>query len=345
MPGFIISSLVGSELAIDLGTTNTVVYAPGRGIVMHEPSVMAIQERPDGSRAVISIGQAAKDMMGKTPPQVNTVCPLRHGAVTDSHLVWLLMQHCIKQTIRSRMGRPLRVILGVPPGSSAVECRAMVEPAEAAGANDVCLIYAPLAAALGAGLAIREPYGHMVVDMGGGRTDIAIISLGDVVSSKTLPLGGEAMDMAVRRMVRHKYQLDIGVQTAERLKQTLGSMHACAPVQRMLIKGTDSVTGAPRAQKVLAKDVQAVLVDFLERLIAAIQEVFAATSPELAADIIETGVTFTGGGALLDGLIPYVDAALGFPVQLASEPIACVAMGAGKVFEDPTLRQQVTMRM
>jgi rod shape-determining protein MreB len=343
--GATVAGGVASELAIDFGTANTVVYARERGIVSHEPSVMAMHKRHNGTPVVLGFGQVAKEMIGKTPEHIRTVRPVRDGVVANSDLAWLMLKHIIRQASRPRVGRHLRVILGVPPSSSAMERRAIVESAEAAGANEVYLVDEPIAAALGAGLDIREPYGHMLVDIGGGTTDIAIISLGDLVYSRTLHLGGDALDTAVARMLKHKYQLDIGAQTAEWLKITVGHMQPHTPTQRLTIKGNDSVTGAPQARDVNADDVRIALLDPLETIIVSIQEAFETTPPELVADIIDTGLTLTGGGALLQGLVPYMRGALGLPVHLASNPMTCVALGAGCVLEKADLRQQVAMRL
>jgi rod shape-determining protein MreB len=338
-----IASLFSSELAIDLGTANTVVYTREQGIVSDEPSIIAIQEQQDGTRFPLSIGRAAKEMVGKTPSHVNTVRPIRDGVVADSHLARLLLKHFIKQASKHRIGRHLRVILGVPPSTSTVEQRAMVEPAEAAGADEVYLIYEPVAAALGAGLAICEPYGHMIVDIGSGTTDIAIISLGDLVYSKTLHVGGDAMDTAVARMLRRKYQLEIGEQMAEWLKITLGSVQPHTPVQYARVKGIDCVTGAPRAHEIVSDDVRAALLDPIDAIIASVREAFDTTPPELVSDIIDSGLTLTGGGGLLHGLVPYIHEALGLPVRLAPDPMACVALGAGQALGHSDLRQQVAM--
>jgi rod shape-determining protein MreB len=339
-----IAGLFSSELAIDLGTANTVVYARDRGIVSSDPSVIAFQERQDGTRVPLSFGQAAKEMIGKTPYRISTVRPMRDGMVADCELTWLMLKHVMKQANKYRVGRRLRVIVGVSPSSSAVERRAIVEPTAAAGADAVYLIYEPLAAALGAGLAICEPYGNMVVDIGGGSTDIAIISLGDLVYSRTLLLGGNAMDTAVARMLRHKYQLEIGEQTAEWLKFTLGSALPRHTMRCVMVKGNDSITGAPRTQEIFSDDVRAALLDPIETIIVSIQEAFETTPPELVADIAENGLTLTGGGALLDGLVPYLRGELGFPVHLAAEPMACIALGAGYALEETGLRQQLTIR-
>lgn len=340
-----IAGLFGSELAIDLGTANTVVYSRQHGIISHEPSVIAVEERQDGTRTVLGFGEAAKHMVGKTPTRVNTVRPVLNGVVADTDLTWLMLKRCIKNALKFRIGGRLRVVLGVSLSSSAIERRAMVEPAKAAGADEVYLIYEPMAAALGAGLDIREPYGRMIVDIGGDTTQIAVISLGDLVYSQTLHLGGHTMDTTVSRLLKHKYQLDIGEQTAEWLKITLGGLQPDTPTQRVTIKGNDSVTGAPRADCVVSDDIRSVLLDPIEAIMMSIQEAFEGIPPELVVDIIDSGLTLTGGGALLQGLVPYMCEGLGLPVHLASDPMTCVVLGAGHVLAHPDLRQQVTMRL
>jgi rod shape-determining protein MreB len=340
-----VTGLFASALAIDVGTANTVVYMHGQGIVACEPSVVAVQEHRDGTYVPLGIGQPAKAMIGKGPCHVTTTRPIRHGKVADCVFAKIMLKHFLQRAMGRKSLRPLRVILNVSPASSAVERRAIVEVAEAAGAHAVSLIYEPVAAALGAGLAIREPYGHMLVDIGGGTTDIAVISLAELVYSKTLQLGGETLDAAIARMLRCKYNFEIGEQTAEQVKITLGSVLPCLPIPPMAVKGVDSTTGAPRLQEVTAHDIRQVLLEPVDTMLAAIRQAFDTLSPELVADIADGGLTLTGGGALLHGLGPYMSDALGFPVRLATEPMACVALGAGGALTETALCQQVTMHL
>jgi rod shape-determining protein MreB len=336
-----IANLFSSALAVDLGTANTVVYVQGRGIVACEPSVIAIQERPDGTYVPRGIGQTAKAMLGKVPCDVTATRPVRHGKVADCVLAEVMLKYFLQRAIGRKGLRRLRMVINVSPTSSAVERRAIVETAEAAGIDTVALIYEPIAAALGAGLAIGEPYGHMLIDIGGGTTDIAVISLAELVYSKTLPCGGETLDMAVARLLRRKYHLDIGEQTAEQVKIALGSVLPCSPVPCMAVKGVDSGTGLPRRQQVTADAVYEVLLEPVDAMLSAIRHTFDTLSPELATDIAESGITLTGGGALLHGLVPYMRRALEVPVHLAPEPMACVARGSGGALSEVALSRQV----
>ena len=339
------AGLFSADLAIDVGTANTMVYTQRKGIVAHEPSVVALQTQHDGTHIPLGIGHAAKEMLGKTPANVSMVHPLRDGVVADCDLTQLMLRHFMKKATHHTTLRHIRVILGVPSGSSSIEKRALVEPAEAAGAREVYLIHEPMAAALGAGLDIRLPYGHMVVDIGGGTTDIAVISLADTVYSHTVRLGGEMMDIAIAHMMRRKYDLVIGLQTAEQLKIELGCMLPYQPQRCSLAKGLDAITGTPRMQEVSSYDVSDALADILATILMSIREALEVTPPELIADIAESGVVLTGGGALLGGLASYFRKELGFPVCLADNPMACVAKGAGQALAEADLRQLLTMRI
>lgn len=339
------AGLFSSDLAIDVGTANTMVYTKRKGIVAHEPSVVALQARHDGTHVALGIGRTAKEMLGKAPANVSMVHPLREGVVADCDLTQLMMRHFMRKATNRTMLRHVRVIVGVPSDSSSIEKRAVVEPAEAAGAREVYLIHEPIAAALGAGLNIRLPYGHMVVDIGGGTTDIAVISLADTVYSHTLRLGGYTMDGAIANMLRRKYDLTIGMPTAEQLKTTIGSALPRQAKGCGTAKGINAITGAPQLVEVSAYDVSDALMDTLETILMAIREAVEVTPPELVADIAETGVVLTGGGALLDGLAKYMQKELEFPVRVAANPMACVAMGAAQTLAEADLRQHLTMHI
>jgi rod shape-determining protein MreB and related proteins len=341
----IMAGVLGSDLAIDIGTTNTCIYAKRQGIVAHEPSVVALQERRDGTQVMLSVGEAAKEMIDKTPTHICTVRPVQDGVVADCELFQLLLTYFLRKAMRHKRFRHLRVVIGVPSNSSSIEQRAVVEPAEAAGAHEVYLIKDPIAAALGAGLDIRLPYGRLVVDIGGGTTDIAIISLAGLVYSKTLRLGGNAIDAAIVQYVRRKHGLVIGMQTAERLKIALGSVLACDDARRQSqIKGTDALSGIPRAIVVSAADLHEALMDSVHTILDAIRGVLGMAPPELLADIVESGLILTGGGALLSGLEAYMQAQLGLSVRTATNPMACVALGSSHALAAADLRSSVTIR-
>jgi rod shape-determining protein MreB len=341
----IMAGILGSDLAIDIGTTNTCIYAKRQGIVAHEPSVVALQERRDGTQVMLSVGEAAKEMIDKTPTHICTMRPVQDGVVADCELFQLLLTYFLRKATRRKRFRHLRVVIGVPSNSSSIEQRAVVEPAEAVGAHEVYLIKEPIAAALGAGLDIRLPYGRLIVDIGGGTTDIAIISLAGLVYSKTLRLGGDAIDVAIVQHVRRKHGLVIGIPTAERLKMALGSVLPCDDTRRQSqIKGTDTLSGMPRAVVVSAADIYEALMDSVHAILDAIRSVLGMAPPELLADIVESGLILTGGGALLCGLEAYLQAQLGFPVRTAANPMACVALGSSHALAAADLRSSVTIR-
>ena len=338
-----VAGVLASDLAIDVGTANTLIYTERQGIVTHEPSVVALQAQQNGPHVALCMGQAAKDMIDKTPPTIRTVRPLQDGVVADGDLFQLLLTYFLRKATRRHRCHHLRVIIGVPSQSSSIEQRAIVEPAEAAGADEVYLIKEPIAAALGAGLDIRLPYGRLVVDIGGGTTEIAVISLANLVYSKTLRLGGDAIDAAVIQLLRRKYDLTIGVQTAERLKIALGSVLAPRSTPPHIVKGTHAVTGAPYLLEVSAADIHEALLSFVHTIVAEIRTALEATPPELLVDIVESGLMLTGGGALLHGIDVYLQEQLGFPVHIAATPMACVALGSGHVMAAAELRHQVTV--
>jgi rod shape-determining protein MreB len=325
------------DLAINMGTANTVVYTRRQGVVAHEPSVVAMQERLNGSRVALHVGQAAKAMIGRTSAQIIIMRPLHEGIVADCNLAQMMLQHCL-QKAGSRKGlRSLRFVLGIPAQCTTIERRAVLEAARAAGARGVYLIYEPLAAALGEGLDIREPYGRMIVDIGGGTTDVTVVSVGGLVCNKTLPQGGDAMDEAIISALRRKYHLDVGVQTAELLKVELGNVLPDCPPTSQQIEGTDAAARTPRLQNVTAQDIRDALIDRIDVLIDAIREVMGHTPPELLADIVEGGVLLTGGASLLDGLDQYIHEHLGVPVYRAKNPMTNVAIGAARALDDPRL--------
>jgi rod shape-determining protein MreB len=335
------AGVLASDLAIDVGTANTLIYTERQGIVTHEPSVVALQAQQNGTHVALCMGQAAKEMIDKTPATIRTVRPLQDGVVADCDLFQLLLTYFLRKAIRRRRFHHLRVIIGVPSQSSSIEQRAIVEPAEAAGADEVYLIKEPLAAALGAGLDIQLPYGRLVVDIGGGTTEIAVISLANLVYSKTLRLGGDAIDTAVVQLLRRQYDLAIGVQTAERLKIALGSALVPGATEPHIVKGTHAITGVPYRIEVSAADIHEALQSFVHTMVTEIRAALEATPPELLVDIVESGLMLTGGGALLHGIDVYLQEQLGFPVHVATTPMACVALGAGHALAAENLRQQV----
>jgi len=327
-----------TDLAIKMGTANTVVYTRRRGVVAHEPSVVAIQNCLNGSRVVLHVGQVAKAMMGRTSGQVSTMRPLQKGVVADCDLAQMMLEHCLKKAGCRKMLHSLRFVLGIPVQCSTIERRALIEAAHAAGARSVYLIYEPLAVGLGEGLDIREPYGRMIVDIGGSTTDVSVISVGGLVDHTTLPQGGEAMDEAIIAALRRKYHLEIGVQTAEQLKIELANVLPHCPPQGLQIEGTDATSHTPRLQEVTSHDICEALSDSIHTIIDAIREVMGQTPPELLADIAEGGILLTGGASLLGGLDHYLHEHLGVSVSRAMNPMTNAAIGAAQALDDPALK-------
>jgi rod shape-determining protein MreB len=332
------------DLAINMGTANTVVYNRRQGVVAHEPSVVAMQKRLNGSQVVLHVGQAAKAMIGRTSEHVSIVRPLHAGVVADCNLAQILLQHCLQKAGSRKLLRSLQFVLGIPSQCTTIERRAVIEAARAAGARGVYLIYEPLAVVLGEGLDIREPYGRMIVDMGGGTTDVSVVSVGGLVYNKTLPQGGEAMDKAITLALRGKYHLDIGMQTAEYLKIELGTVLPHGTLQSLRIEGTNAATHTPCLQEVTSHDIRDALIESIDAIMDAMREALGQTPPELLADIAEGGILLTGGASLLDGLDRYFCDHLGIPIHRANNPMTNAAMGAAQALDDPALEAYLMTR-
>ena len=324
----------------------TVIYTKRRGIVAQEPSLVAVQERQDGKPIPLEIGQAAKDMVGRTAEHVNIARPLQNGVVADCELTQAVLQHCFKQSATQSRLRPMRCMMAIPAGSSSIEKRAIVEATRAAGGRQVHLIYDPFAAALGEGLNICEPYGRMIVDIGGGTTEIAIVSVGRLVHHRTVPIGGDVLDEAIMTLVQRRYDLVIGMKLAERLKIELGSVLPQSTARRQLrIEGTDANARTPRHQEVTAHDVRQAVIDHVHTMITAMREAMSQTPPDLLADIAQDGILLTGGGSLLSGLDGYMRELLGVPVYRAANPLTGTAIGASQVLDDPALYQTLSVSL
>ncbi|MEJ7622150.1 MAG: rod shape-determining protein [Aquificaceae bacterium] len=333
--GFIVNNI-----GIDLGTANTVVYAQGKGIVLHEPSIVAIDVR---SGRVLAVGKEAKEMLGKTPENIQTVRPLRDGVITDFEATKIMLSHFINKAIGGSIfkAKP-RVVIGVPSGVTQVEKRAVIDAAKSAGAREVYLIAEPMAAAIGAGLPIEEPIGNMVVDVGGGTTEIAVISLAGIVVSNSIRVAGDEMTEAIIQHVKKKHHLLIGEQTAERVKIELGSAIYEEEERVMEIKGRD-ITGLPRVVKISNKDVTEALEDVIASIVNAVKSTLERTPPELASDIAERGITLAGGGSLLRNLNVRIERETGIKTHYCEDPITAVARGVGKVLDNIELIRKVSM--
>lgn len=318
-------------IGIDLGTANTLIYARGKGIIMREPSVVAVNTKTDQA---CSVGKDAKDIIGRTPGSIIAVHPLKDGVIADFDIAATMLQELIKKSLKGTMFTKARVIICIPSGVTAVERRAVKEAAEKAGARPVQLVAEPIAAALGAGLPIMEPTGTMVVDIGGGTSEIAVISLGGIVSYRSVRTAGDAFDLAIVNYVRKKYSLLIGERTAEAVKLGIGSAFPEATVTEMEVRGRNLLNGLPENITITSDEVRDALYEPLCTVMDAIRETLAHTPPELSADVIEQGITLTGGGALLHGMDKLINRETGMPVYVAEYPLDCVAEGTGKILEN-----------
>ncbi len=318
-------------IGIDLGTANTLIYARGKGIIMREPSVVAVNTKTDQA---CSVGKDAKDIIGRTPGSIIAVHPLKDGVIADFDIAATMLQELIKKSLNGTMFTKARVIICIPSGVTAVERRAVKEAAEKAGARPVQLVAEPIAAALGAGLPIMEPTGTMVVDIGGGTSEIAVISLGGIVSYRSVRTAGDAFDLAIVNYIRKKYSLLIGERTAEAVKIGIGSAFPEATVTEMEVRGRNLLNGLPENITITSDEVRDALYEPLCTVMDAIRETLAHTPPELSADVIEQGITLTGGGALLHGMDKLINRETGMPVYVAEYPLDCVAEGTGKILEN-----------
>lgn len=331
------SSLFGilsSDMAIDLGTANTLVYVKGRGIVLNEPSVVAIMSK-GGKRKVYAVGNEAKQMLGRTPGDIEAIRPMRDGVIADFDLAEEMIKHFIRKVHNRRSFANPMIIVCVPSGSTAVEKRAIQESALSAGARRVYLIEEPMAAAIGAGMPVTEPTGSMVVDIGGGTTEVAVLSLGGIVYARSVRVGGDKMDEAIISYIRRNHNLLVGEASAERIKKEVGSARAPANGSdvKIEIKGRDLLNGVPKEITVTQAQIAEALHEPVSAIIEAVKVALEATPPELAADIVDKGIVLTGGGSLLSNLDMVLREKTGLPVSIADDPLSCVALGTGKVLE------------
>jgi rod shape-determining protein MreB len=327
---------LSADMAIDLGTANTLVYVKGRGIVLDEPSVVAISD-VKGRKQVLAVGDEAKQMLGRTPGNIAAIRPLRDGVIADFEVAEEMIKHFIRKVHNRRSFTSPMIIVCVPSGSTAVERRAIQESAESAGARKVFLIEEPMAAAIGAGLPVTEPSGSMVVDIGGGTTEVAVISLGGIVYARSVRVGGDKLDEAIISYIRRTHNLLIGESTAERIKMEIG---AAAPPDdgsegpTAEVKGRDLRDGVPKEVVVSQRQIAESLAEPVSQIVEAVRVALENTPPELAADIVDKGIVLTGGGALLNRLDQVLRDATGLPVVVAEQPLLCVALGTGRALED-----------
>ena len=330
-----LKSMWSQDMAIDLGTANTLVVVKGRGVVLNEPSVVAVINE-NGKRRVLAVGDEAKTMLGRTPGNIQAIRPLRDGVIADFIVTEEMIKHFIKKVHNKNTFANPRILICVPTGSTPVERKAIQDSALAAGARRVQLIEEPIAAAIGAGLPIQEATGSMIVDIGGGTTEIAVMSLGGVVFSKSLRVGGDAMDGAIINYMRKKFNLLIGESTAEKIKKEIGT---AMPTSNniYLMKGRDLRSGTPKEISLSEEDACEALMPILNLILGAIKEALENTPPELSADLVDMGLVLTGGGALLKNIDKLIAKDTGLPVTIADNPLECVALGTGKALENEEL--------
>ncbi|MGC2423806.1 MAG: rod shape-determining protein [Nitrospirota bacterium] len=340
-----INSLLGmfsNDLGIDLGTASTLVYAKGRGIVCNEPSVVAIDK---STKRVLAVGMEAKRMLGRTPGDIVAIRPMKDGVIADFDATEQMLRYFIQKVHNRKTFLRPRIIIGVPSGITQVEQRAVRDSAEQAGAREVYLIEEPMAAAIGAGLPITEPSGNMVVDIGGGTTDVAVISLAGIVYSKTVKTGGDKMDEAIINYIKRKYNLLIGERTAEHIKMTIGSAYKTdEEAKTMEVRGRDLVSGIPKTLIIDDDEVREALMEQVLTIVNTIKVTLENTPPELAADIVEKGIVLAGGGALLKGIDVLIREETSLPIVIAEDPLSAVVMGTGKALDELNLLRRVSVR-
>ncbi|EKS7237785.1 rod shape-determining protein [Campylobacter jejuni] len=342
----ILDQLIGffsSDMGIDLGTANTLVLVKDKGIVINEPSVVAVERERYGSKAkILAVGKEAKDMVGKTPGNIEAIRPMKDGVIADFDMTEKMIRYFIEKTHRRKSFLRPRIIISVPYGLTQVERKAVRESALSAGAREVFLIEEPMAAAIGASLPIQEPKGNLVVDIGGGTTEIGVISLGGLVISKSIRTAGDKLDMSIVNYVKEKYNLIIGERTGEEIKITIGSAIQLPKELSMVVKGRDQISGLLSRIELTSEDVREAMREYLKEIAAALKMVLEMMPPDLASDIVENGVVLTGGGALIRGFDKYLSEIVRLPVYIADEPLLAVAKGTGKALEEISLLQQLT---
>lgn len=332
-----------NDLAIDLGTANTLVYLKGEGIVANEPSVVAVRMEHRGTKRILAVGKEAKEMLGRTPGSITAIRPMKDGVIADFNITEAMLRYFIEKAHnRKTMVKP-RIIICVPYGITEVEKRAVRESAESAGARQVFLIEEPMAAAIGAGLPITDPSGNMIVDIGGGTTEVAVISLAGIVYSQSVRVGGDKMDESIVNYLKRKYNLLIGERTAEQIKISIGTAYPDEEVTKQLVKGRDLVGGVPKAIEISSDEVREAIAETVNGIIEAVRVALEKTPPELASDIVDRGIVLAGGGALIRNLDVLLREETGLPVMIAEDPLCSVVMGSGKTLDQIEILSSVTM--
>jgi rod shape-determining protein MreB len=333
--------LISNDVGIDLGTANTLVFVRGQGIKLNEPSVVAIEV---SSKKVLAVGTEAKKMVGRTPGEIMSIRPLKDGVIADFEITEILLSNFIRRVIRHRYLMKPRIVISVPSGITEVEKRAVRDSAENAGAREVFLIQEPMAAAIGVGLPVHLPSGIMVIDIGGGTSEIAVIALNGIVNNISIRIGGDEMDEAIMLYLKKNYNLLIGERTAEEIKINIGSAYPLDEEESMEIKGRDLVAGIPKTMKISSVQVREALSEPVDAIIEAVRQALEETPPELAADILDKGIIVTGGGALLKGMDKRLREETNLPINIADDPLTCVVRGTGKVLEDMSHYSKVLIK-
>ncbi len=331
-----------NDLAIDLGTANTLVYVKGKGIMLSEPSVVAVRKNAQDRNRVLAVGREAKMMLGRTPGNIVAIRPMKDGVIADFEITEAMLRHFIRKVHNRRSLIRPRIIVCVPSGITPVEKRAVRESAESAGAREVYLIEEPMAAAIGAGLPITEPICNMVVDIGGGTTEVAVISLAGIVYSKSMRVGGDKMDEAILQYVKRTYNLLIGERTAEIIKTTIGNAYP-GEKETMDVKGRDLVTGIPKIITINSDEVRQATQEQIDTIVAIVKTALEQTPPELAADVVDQGIYLTGGGALLKNLDILLHQETGLPIKITEDPLATVVLGSGKALDNLNILKEVML--
>ncbi|HTT02758.1 MAG TPA: rod shape-determining protein [Steroidobacteraceae bacterium] len=326
-----------SDLSIDLGTANTLIYVRDKGIVLNEPSVVAVQDEPTrGGKIIVAVGSEAKNMLGRTPGHITAVRPMKDGVIADFTYTEKMLQYFINKVHGNRMLKPSpRVLVCVPFGSTQVERRAIRESAEGAGARNVAIVSEPMAAAVGAGLPVHEARGSMVLDIGGGTSEVAVLSLNGIVYANSARIGGDRFDDAIMNYVRRNYGILIGEATAERIKIEIGSAAPVGEERELEVKGRDLVSGIPKTVRVHSSEIREAIQEPVQQIVDAVRRALEITPPELASDIVDRGIVMTGGGALIRGLDVLLSHETSLPIHVDEDPLTCVVRGTGRILDDP----------
>jgi rod shape-determining protein MreB and related proteins len=332
------------DLAVDLGTSNTLIYVKGKGIVLNEPSVVALKRDETGVDKVLAVGKEAKMMLGRTPERIDAVRPMKDGVIADFEVTQEMLRQFIRKVYRRRTLIRPRIIISIPIGITPVEKKAIYECAKSAGASEVFLIEEPMAAAIGAGLPITEPTGNMVVDIGGGTTEVAVISLGGIVYSKSVRVAGDKMDEAIVQYINRNYNFLVGLSTAEVIKMTIGNAYPGEKVETMDVKGRDLVTGTPKILTIDSDEAREMISEELNSILQAVRSALEQMPPELSADILDKGIVLTGGGSLLRNLDALLREETKVPITVSENPLFTVAMGAGKTLDNLSILKEVLVR-